>query len=256
MNHHFRNRGDGNPYQRGDRPLGRTDILSSITDAARDNPMSAALIGMGALWLFMGGNKMSLLGGKGRTSLIGAAAHGAGSVATGAAHIASGAAHGVARAGSAVASGVSSAASGLSESVTDGASRVGEFVSGSVQGVDAQSEYRNAEFRDDDHTSRYVQDNGGNRSSPLSTMRESIADVFERHPMALGLAGLALGMGVAASVPLTGKERETLGKARDAVGDKVAEATEQAKEFAGAVVSEARQQGLGAGAATSSQRPD
>ena len=55
------------------------------------------------------------------------------------------------------------------------------------------------------------------------------------------------GMSVAASVPVTETERETFGKARDAVGDKVAEAAEQAKAFAGAVMTEAKQQGLGSG---------
>ena len=74
-----------------------------------------------------------------------------------------------------------------------------------------------------------------------------MTDLFDRHPLALGLAGLALGMGVAASLPLTEQERETLGKARDAVGEKVAEAAEQAKDFAGSVMTEAKQQGLGSG---------
>jgi hypothetical protein len=227
MNHHDRNRHGNNPYNgRGaGHSLDRPDIFSSIADAARENPMSAALIGMGALWLFMGGNHVSLLGGKGRTSIIGAAAHGAGTVTAGAAQMAGGAAHGVARAGSAVASGVGSAAARLSESVSDGASQAGDYVAGTVHGVDAQTEYRNADFS--------------------GAVRGNIAELFERHPLALGLAGLALGMGVAASIPVTEKERETLGNARDAVGDRVAEATEQAKEFAGAMVTEAKQQGLG-----------
>ena len=247
MNHHHRNRPAGNPYQgRGaGHRLDRPDLLSSIADAVRENPISAALIGMGGLWLFLGGNNMSLLGGRGRTSIIGAAAHGAGTVAAGAAQMASGAAHGVARAGSAVASGVSSAASGLSESVSDGASRVGDYVSGAVHGVDAQSDYRNADFSGEGSGSQFGREGSGTRTSPLANVRENIADLFERHPLALGLAGLALGMGVAASIPVTETEREALGKTRDAVGDKVAEATEQAKEFGGAMVAEARQQGFG-----------
>jgi hypothetical protein len=250
MNLHDRNRTPGYPYRGGgaERPSGRPDILTSITDAARENPLSAALIGIGAVWLFMGGSNMSLLGGRGRTSIIGAAAQGAGNVATGAAHMASGAAHGVARAGSAVASGVSSAASGLSESVSEGASRVGEYVTGAVHGVDAQSEYRNVDLSGEGNGSGFSHvSHGGylNRGLSLAKARDNIADLFDRHPLALGLAGLAVGMSVAASLPVTEREREALGKARDAVGDKVAEATEQAKAFAGAMVSEAKQQGLG-----------
>ena len=123
------------------------DIIGAFTDAVRDNPLPAALIGMGALWLFMGGNKVSLLGGHHRTSLLGAVAHGAGDVAQGATHMAG-------RMGSAVASGVSSTASsvgsGVSETasrVSDAAGRMGDYVRGAVHGVDAQSEYHT--LRDD-----------------------------------------------------------------------------------------------------------
>jgi hypothetical protein len=44
----------------------RDDLMTSLTDAVRENPVPAALIGMGALWLFMGGGNMSLFGGRGR----------------------------------------------------------------------------------------------------------------------------------------------------------------------------------------------
>lgn len=238
MNLHDRNRTPGYPYRSG-----RPDILTSVADAARENPLSAALIGIGAVWLFMGGNHMSLRGGHGRTSIIGAAAHGAGSVASGTAHMASGAAHGVARAASAVASGVSSTASGLTESVSHGASRVGDYVSGALHGVDAQSEYRNADLSGEG--GGYGNGSNGHGHRGTSGIGESFANLLDRHPLALGLAGLALGMGVAASLPVTETEREALGKVRDAAGDKVAEATEQAKEFAGAVAKEVKQQGFG-----------
>ena len=38
-------------------------FISALQDAARENPVSAALIGMGVLWLFMGGGNTSLFGG-------------------------------------------------------------------------------------------------------------------------------------------------------------------------------------------------
>ena len=234
MNHHDRFRSPGSHYQGGgaEHSPGRRDILGAVADAARENPLSASLIGIGALWLFMGGSNMSLLGGRGRTSIMSAATHGAGSVAAGAAHVVTGATHGAARAASTVSSGVSSAASGFSESVSDGVSRAGDYVTGAIHGVDAQSEYRNVDL-------------SGDRSSSLARVRNNIADLFQRQPLALGLAGLAVGMGVAASIPVTETERDALGKARDAVGDKVADATEQAKEFTGAMAKEAKRQGLG-----------
>jgi len=39
------------------------DFFDSLQDAVRENPISAALIGMGVLWMFMGGSKTSLFGG-------------------------------------------------------------------------------------------------------------------------------------------------------------------------------------------------
>jgi hypothetical protein len=118
-------------YRMQDGPR-RGDIIGAFTDAVRDNPMSAALIGLGALWLFAGGNRMTLLGGNGRTSIISSAAHGAGSVAHGAGNVAS-------RVGHSVSSGVSS----IGETISDTASRATDYVSGSFRGVDAESAYRN-----------------------------------------------------------------------------------------------------------------
>ena len=45
-------------------------FISALQDAARENPVSAALIGMGVLWLFMGGSNTSLFGGGGRKSIF------------------------------------------------------------------------------------------------------------------------------------------------------------------------------------------
>jgi len=242
MNHHDRNRYQDDPAYRGGYTMGRrSDIMGAFSDAVRDNPMSAALIGMGALWLFMGGNRMSLLGGNGRTSLVGSVAHGAGDVAQGTAHAAS-------QMGSSVASTVSSTVSGIAETVSDAASRMGSYVSGAVGGVDAQSEYRNSsvsEGRSDDDYGMDDEDeysSGRGYMASVTSLRGSMQDLFERHPMALGVAGLAIGAGVAASLPLTSTERETLGKAGDAVREKVADVAEQAKDMAKTMADEVRQQ--------------
>jgi hypothetical protein len=59
------------PAQSGD------NFLAALQDAVRENPIPAALIGMGVAWMFMGGGNVSLFGGSGRKSLFGTAAHGA-----------------------------------------------------------------------------------------------------------------------------------------------------------------------------------
>src|SRR6476659_7365246 len=53
------------------------DFVGALQDAVRENPISAALIGMGVLWMFMGGSNTSLFGGGGRKSVFRAAARGA-----------------------------------------------------------------------------------------------------------------------------------------------------------------------------------
>ncbi|MFO1132943.1 MAG: hypothetical protein U1E16_13145 [Hyphomicrobiales bacterium] len=219
------------PAMRGPRS-GGNDFMSSLSEAVRDNPVSAALIGMGALWLFTGGSTMSLLGGRGRKSILGTAAHGAESLAQGAGGFAHDAARSAGRMGSSIASGISSTVGGLAGSVSDTAGRVGDYVSQGLHGVDAQAEYRNPNFTSP----------GGSFRSTVSGMTSDVAgslhDMFDRHPVALGAAGLALGAAIAASLPLTSTERETLGKANEAVRGKLGEAAEQAKDLASAAVEE------------------
>ena len=38
---------------------GASDFVSGLQDAMQQNPVSAALIGMGLLWMFTGGNRLS-----------------------------------------------------------------------------------------------------------------------------------------------------------------------------------------------------
>ena len=38
---------------------GASDFVSGLQDAVRQNPVSAALVGMGLLWMFTGGNRLS-----------------------------------------------------------------------------------------------------------------------------------------------------------------------------------------------------
>lgn len=254
--HRFRRRGyeprdrgyERRPRNYEPRPRGMAD---SMMDAARENPMAAALIGMGVLWLFTGGNRVSLLGGDGRTSLVGTVAHGTGSVAKGAAHAAG-------RAGEAVSSTVSSAVSGVADSVSTAAHNVSGYVGGKVHGVDAQAAYHDpnlsADYGDDwSGQERYdaAYGRGGrsfrNRHAPLATLRDNMQDMFERNPVALGIAGVVLGAGVAASLPLTRQEQETLGAAGDAMRQKASEVAEQAKDVASAVVDEVKTSMNGSG---------
>lgn len=225
----------------------RGEMVGTLTGAVKENPVSAALIGMGALWLFMGGGNMSLLGGHGRSSLLGTVASGAGSVAHGAGEAARGTAQAVGHMGSSGTTGVSTTVGGFAESVSEAASYMNEYmseyVSGGAGGVDAESASRNPTFSGDQTgDGSFDRDSwGASRFSPLSGMRNNMQDLFERHPVALGVAGLALGAGIAASLPLSARERDTLGKANEALRSKLGEAAEQARHMASAVADEVQQ---------------
>ncbi len=239
-----------NPGRYGRYANGRRDIAGALTDAVQQNPVAAALIGMGVLWLFAGGNRVSIGGGNGRESILGFAADGAsrtghalksaaGTVTDTVSSGVSSAAHAVSGTVSsvtgAVTDAVSSAAGAVSESVSDAAHRISDKLPGADPGQDGRGqEYRN------DMGDLYGRDLSALRqSSPLSLMRQNLADVFDRYPLALAAAGLALGAGAAAGLPLTEKEKSVLGKAGEAVVDRAREMGQQAASVANAALDEA-----------------
>jgi hypothetical protein len=73
--------------------------------------------------------------------------------------------------------------------------------------------------------------------------------VFERQPLLLGAVGIAIGAGIAASIPATEVENRVMGQASDFVRDAVSEKTAEIKKMADAGLHEARAQGLTPGAA-------
>jgi hypothetical protein len=77
-----------------------------------------------------------------------------------------------------------------------------------------------------------------------STLQQSIGEIFERQPLLLGAVGIAIGAGIAASVPATEAENKVTGGASDFVREAVSEKAAQVKEMADAAVHEAKAQGL------------
>ena len=226
---------------------GRRDFIGALTGAVQQNPMAAALIGMGVLWLFSGGNRVSIGGGDGRESILGFAADGAsrtgsavksaaGAVTDTVSSGVSSAAQAVSDTMSAVSGAVSSAAGSVSDTLATATDRVTDKMSNAAHGFGvggSAQEYRNDEddfYRHD--TSRRIQ-------SSLSVMRENVAGVFDRYPLALAAAGLALGASAAASLPLTSQEKSVLGKVGDMALDRAKEMGQQAADVATAALDEA-----------------
>jgi hypothetical protein len=208
---------------------GRTSsFVRDLGEAARQNPLSAALIGMGVLWLFTGGRTVKRAGEfarRGGFDRIPEAANDAFESTR-----------------STVRSGVDA----IGESVTSATDALRE---GSVSALDSATRVG----RDyADTASGYVRSMPRASAQMFGTARSSLSDVFNAQPLALGAIGLAIGAGIAAALPSSEVEAAYLGETSDTLKAKAAEfateqtdrATEVAGAVMGAVTEEAGRQGL------------
>ena len=212
-----------------------SDFIRDLSDAARKNPISAALIGMGVLWLFTGGRTAERVGDLVRGAGFDRIPDAAGNAFD--------AARSTLRSGAeSIGDRVSSATETVRESGAAGLDRVARAGSGVA---DAAYGY-----------AQNIPDAGG---ALFSTARENLSELFRAQPLALGAIGLAIGAGIAAALPVTDLEAEYLGEASDNLKEKAADfASEQAERVAIVaedvvinISEEARKQGLTVEAAKS-----
>jgi hypothetical protein len=208
-----------------------SEFVRDLGEAARNNPVSAALIGMGILWLFTGKRAGEFVR---RT--------GAGRIpdATGNALAAT---RSTLRNGAdLIADGVSSARETLRDGSAVALDRAADIAR---QSADMASDYTGA-------VPAYAAD-------VFYSVRSNLTEVFRAQPLALGAIGLAIGAGIAAALPPTAVESELLGESSNSVKEKATKfAAEQADhvtaiagDVVGALSEEARRQGLTAEAAKS-----
>lgn len=205
-----------------------SNFVRDLGDAARKNPLSAALIGMGVIWLFTGNRPVERAGNLVRRTGLDRIPDAAGDAFD--------AARSTMRSGaSALGDGVASATDTLRETgadVFDKATRSGRDY------ADAASEYVSS-----------LPETG---TDMFDMLRSNLSDMFETQPLALGAIGLAIGAGIAAALPPSEVEAEYLGEAGDSIKAKAAEfASDQADRVTAvagnvmdAVADEARKQGL------------
>jgi hypothetical protein len=212
-----------------------SDFVRDLGDAARKNPISAALIGMGVVWLLTGGRTGERVGDLVRGAGFDRIPDAAGN----ALH----AARSTLRSGSeSVGKGVSSATETLRDAGTAGLDRVAR----------AGSEVADTAYG----YAQNIPDAGG---ALFSTARDNLSELFRAQPLALGAVGLAIGAGIAAALPATDLEAEYFGEAADNFKEQAADfASEQvsraatvAEDVVSAVSDEARNQGLTVDAAKS-----
>jgi hypothetical protein len=225
-------------------------FLAALQDAVREHPVPAALIGMGVVWMFMGGGNVSLFGGSGRKSIFGTAAQGA-AQATGA----------IGQAGAALGSTISRGTQAITEPTWQAGAAataaLGDAASSTAaRAADAASSAYQATAGLTSQTAETISNAATGAATMLSDTtarwssgaQRNLADFFERQPLMLGAIGLAIGAGMAASVPITDTEKRVMGEAsdfvREKVSEKAADLTSQVKEIADAAVDEAKTQGI------------
>ena len=204
----------------------RSDFIQDLGDAVRKNPLSAALIGMGVLWLFTGSRPVERAGDFVRNTRFDRVPDAAGNAFD--------AARSTLRSGT--------------DAIGEGVASVGGAVKD--RAVDAF-----------DNAARYGRDYAETASEYFTsipgteifdTVRSNLSEVFRSQPLALGAIGIAIGAGIAAALPTSEVEADYLGGTSDTVKAKAAEfATEQmdhvttvAQNVVEAATEEARQQGL------------
>jgi hypothetical protein len=175
-----------------------TDFVRDLGNAARKNPLSAALIGMGVLWLFTGSRPVERAGDFVRSGLD--------RIPDAAGKVFETARSTLKSNADSVSGGVTSATETLRDggaAVLDGAARFGR------DQADAASEY-----------GRSIQESG---PAMLDTVRSNLTELFEAQPLALGAIGLAIGAGIAAAMPPTKVETAYLGETSDTTKEKAVE---------------------------------
>lgn len=205
-----------------------SDFIQDLGEAVRKNPLSAALIGIGVLWLFTGSRPVETAGDFVRNTGMDRVPDAAGN------------------AFDAARSTLRSGADAIGERV---ASVKGAVRDGAMDALDNARRYG----RDyADTASDYVTSVPGTGAEIFDTVRSNLSDVFRAQPLALGAIGLAIGAGIAAALPATEMETDYLGETSDTVKAKAAEfaaeQTDRATTVAGnvmeATTEEARKQGL------------
>jgi len=189
------------------------DFIKDLGDAARRNPVSAALIGMGVIWLFAGGKA-----GMGPGALIERT--------------------GMDRLPEAAKETFHTAREGIASVTNSAVDSVREAGSAGIESATRMGS---------DYT-KLLPDS----VNVLDNVRGNLSDLFKAQPLALAAIGLAIGAGIAAALPRTDIEDSYLGetseslrsKASEIAGEQIEKATTLASDVVEATADGARKEGL------------
>ncbi len=201
-------------------------FVRDLGEAARRSPVSAALIGMGAVWLFASRSEHG--GAFMRRSGIDRLPDAARDAWEG------------------TSSNLRSGARSVREAMREATDTIRERGEEVVEGV---SETGERLARSAAEYAEALPEQAGNMFDDVSSR---MTELFKAQPLAIGAVGLAIGAAVAASLPRTATEEEYFGESSEFVKQKAAElageqaerASEVGQKVAEAVADEARRQGL------------
>lgn len=208
-------------------PASRRDFAGSLGAAARDNPAAAALVAMGAVWLFAGGSRVTILGTRrGRRSaradyqaadpapsVTGMRAEGAAAAAEDAARGVGQASRHAGRMAEDLGARAASASAGAADAVADGAGALVEGLSSAARRTgSAVSEAGTA-------TSQAVRRTAGSAWDGAEDVGRSVREMLEDQPLAIAALGLAAGAGLAWMLPRTQTEQALMGEQSEALRD-------------------------------------
>ena len=179
----------------------QTGFFDRLASAVQENPLAAALIGGGALWLLSGNDRL-----KGAASSAAAAAS---PVDIGARNLRS-AASGLQR---------TAAPPTAPEMDHEGSFHVGETLRDASNAASDAMSGAADKIRDRfDEGVAYARENFGKLNpgkEPLAKAQSSLADMFERQPLVLGAIGLAIGAAVAGAFRPSDLENQWIGDLSD-----------------------------------------
>lgn len=247
------------------------EFVHDLGNAIRENPVSAALIGMGVLWLFMGGSRTSLFatgrevydGFRSSAARVGSAGYDAvnrvgsaadrfgGSVSSGMSSGTRAAGDTLSDVGARAGEGLRQAGGAIGETMGEVQAQVGQVVSSAYDTVASTAgrvvdEVSDAAYAASRAAQRTASDLSRSGADLSRTVRDNIAEVFDRQPLVLGALGLAIGAALAGVVPNTETENRLMGETSDALKDAAktlaSEQVDKAKTMAGEAMQAVRRE--------------
>jgi hypothetical protein len=203
------------------------EFVSRLTQAARDNPLAAALIGGGALWLMLGNRA------------VGGAAAGLMSGARSATDMG---VQGISRAADQVSTtaveGARSLSSTIGEATASGVEALRQSVSGAVGKAGEAVAQTTAAAQALPNPGPSFETAYGSAQKAYGGAQSALTELLDRQPLVLAAIGLAIGAGVAGAIAGTAVENEWAGSVSDEVKSAVSERTQAVADKAGRAAGE------------------